>query len=289
MKDAETKLSLKYHGKAVETGRLNIYDAAATMLAFSEFVTEAGRVVFGPKVELRAQVEGFRSGSFVTDIMFQVIGPAMPLLAHADVAEWLKTIKTAFELWKHLKGSPAKEITTDSSVKGDNNISVTNHDGKVLIVNTQSLQLVMSEKGAEAVERFVGTQLNVEDLDGVEILKGRTKLAAASRSEAAYFRSVTSAIPVTDNTFEYALSIDAPVFKEGNKWRFSDGGSSFFADIEDDEFIQRVNAGEAFAKGDALRVMMRIEQERKGSELMTNRKIIKVLEHIRQQSTGKLF
>jgi len=284
-KEAGTQLSLKYRGRAVEDGRLNVYEAAATMMAFSEFVTEAGRIVFGPQIEVRAEVQGFRQGSFLTDMMFQVVAPAMPLLVNADVDGWLKTIKTAFELWKHLKGSPPKDV---SSVNKAQNVSVTNCDGKVMMVNINSLHLVMDEKATRAVERFVQTQLNMDDLDGVEILQGKKKLAAATRSEAGYFRSVSTTLPLTDNTFEYALSIEAPVFKEGNKWRFSDGGSSFFADIEDEEFIQRVNAGEPFSKGDALRVKMRIEQGRKGSELTTNRTIIKVLEHIRQQTTGRL-
>lgn len=281
-----TKLTLKYHGKAVDDGTLNVYEAAATMLAFSEFVTRAGKVVFGPEVELRAQVQGFRQGSFLTDMLFQFAGPAIPLVAmNADVGDWLKTIKAAFELWKFLKGSPPKDV---GAVNKAQNVSVTNCDGKVQIFNIGALHVVMDDKATQAVERFVGAQLNMDDLDGVEILQGRKKLAAANRREAAYFRSVTATLPMTDNTFEYALSIEAPVFKDGNKWRFSDGGSSFFADIEDEEFIQRVNAGEPFAKGDALRVRMRIEQGRKGSDLTTTRTIIKVLEHIRQQTNAKL-
>lgn len=285
MKDG-TRLSLKYYGPAVDEGRLNVYEAASTMLAFSDFVTRAGKVVFGSEVEMRAEVEGFRQGSFLTSIMFQFVGPAIPLMAmNADVSDWLRTIRTAFDLWKFLKGSPPKEV---SSVNKSHDVTVTNNDGKVMIVNIAALNLVMDDKATEAVERFVGAQLNMEDLKGVEVLHGKKKLAAATRSEAGYFRSVSATLPMTDNTFEYALSIEAPVFKDGNKWRFSDGGSSFFADIEDEDFIQRVNTGESFAKGDALRVRMRIEQGRKGSDLTTTRTIIKVLEHIRQQSSGRL-
>lgn len=286
MSDQSTaQLSLKYHGKAVDEGRLNVYEAAATMLAFSEFVTEAGRIVFGPKVEMRAQVEGFRQGSFLTDMMFQLVGPAIPLLASVDMGEVIKTLKSAFDLYKHLKGSPPKEV---SQVNNTQSVNITNQDGKVINISINSLHLVMSDRGTEAVERFVQTQLNTEDLDGVEILKGRKTLASATRSEAAYFRSVATTLPVTDNTFEYALTVEAPVFKEGNKWRFSDGGSSFFADIEDPDFIHKVNAGESFAKGDVLRVKMRVEQERRGSELTTNRTVISVLEHIRQQANHRL-
>jgi len=285
MSEESAKLSLKYYGKAVDEGRLNVYEAAATMLAFSEFVTEAGKVVFGPKIEMRAEVEGFRQGSFLTDMLFQVVGPAVPLLASVDMGEVLKTIKSAFELYKHLKGSPPKEVKQEQNTQ---TVNITNQDGKVINISINSLHLVMSDKGTEAVGRFVQNQLNMEDLDGVEILKGRTKLASATRSEAGYFRPVAASVPVTDNTFDYALTVEAPVFKEGNKWRFSDGGSSFYADIEDEEFIHKVNAGQTFAKGDALRVKMRIEQERRGSELTTNRTIIKVLDHIRQQGSQRL-
>jgi hypothetical protein len=282
--EAEAQLSLKYTGEAVDLGRLGVYEAAATMLAFSDFVTQSAKVVYGSQTELRAQVAGFRGGSFATDILFQVAGPLMPLLAEVTVSEWLKTIKTAFELWKHLKGEPPSAVAT----KGDE-IQVTNNSGRVIIVNRPSLELVMDERAAAAVARFVGEQLLRPGLDDVQILRGKEAIASASRGEAEYFKPVLASVPVSQNEFDYVLTIEAPVFKEGKKWRFSDGSTSFHADIEDAEFLQRVDAGEAFAKGDQLRVRLRIEQMRHGRELSATRTVVQVLEHIRQRETGTLF
>jgi hypothetical protein len=65
-----------------------------------------------------------------------------------------------------------------------------------------------------------------------------------------------------DKTITYALIIEAPVFKDGSKWRFSDGASSFYADFADADFMARVDGGEAFANADSSIVEMRIQQTR---------------------------
>lgn len=39
MKHNQVQMSLSYHGAAVDEGRFDVYDAAANMIAFSDFVT----------------------------------------------------------------------------------------------------------------------------------------------------------------------------------------------------------------------------------------------------------
>ena len=85
------------------------------------------------------------------------------------------------------------------------------------------------------------------------------------------------------------LIIEAPVFKDGNKWRFSDAQNSFYADILDKEFLLKVDQGEPFAKGDWLRVDLRITQEKAGIKITTERAVIKVHEHISGQKQHPLL
>src|SRR5690606_27877557 len=79
----QTQLSLIYTGPAVEGGQMDVYQAAANMLAFSEFVVVAAKATFGESTNARAQVAGFGRGSFVTELVFNVAGPAANLLAMA--------------------------------------------------------------------------------------------------------------------------------------------------------------------------------------------------------------
>lgn len=54
------------------------------------------------------------------------------------------------------------------------------------------------------------------------------------------------------------LQIESAVFKDGNKWRFTDGGPAFFAEITDKDFLGRIESGsERCGKGDVLIVDLR--------------------------------
>ena len=70
-------------------------------------------------------------------------------------------------------------------------------------------------------------------------------------------------------------------FTEGNKWRFSDGDATFFATIEDPDFLAAVNLGiERFAKNDMLRVRLRTKQTRDATGLHTEHAVVAVVQHI---------
>lgn len=288
MEHTQMRLSLSYHGEAVDSGRLDVYEAAANMMAFSDFVTAAGKSMYGPKVHLKAEVSGFRAGSFVTDVTFQLALPAASLLGLVDVQEMLKTLKDALDIWKHLRGVPPAKVEHKAG-DGDH-IEVTNNSGEVIIVNRPSVTLVLNdEAGARAVEQFIARPLSKAGIESLMISAGSTPVASIRSSEAAFFTAVSATIPIYSNELDYALTIETAAFKDGNKWRFSDGGSSFYAEIVDEAFLAKIDQGEAFAKGDALRVRMRIEQSRQGSELTTVRTVVTVHEHLRKQNTAGLF
>jgi hypothetical protein len=70
------------------------------------------------------------------------------------------------------------------------------------------------------------------------------------------------------------------VFKDGNKWRLSDGSNTFFATISDDLFIALVESGsERFGKGDLLVVNLRRVQSITDAGLKTEVTVEQVIEH----------
>ena len=113
------------------------------------------------------------------------------------------------------------------------------------------------------------------------------RIAHVPRSEAGWFRPVLAV--ETEQEMEILLQIEALAFREGNKWRFSDGESSFYAEIRDAEFLKRVDDGEAFAKGDKLHVRALVRQYQVGEKLKREVVVLKVLKHIRAKQQPKLF
>jgi hypothetical protein len=274
----ETRLQLRYSGHSVDQGRMDVYAASANMIAFSEFMVAAVKATYGNEAQARAEVAGYGKGSFLTDICFTVGGPLATLFSTDVPKNLLECVKGAFELWKFLHGSPPEKIQNHGQ-----QVSVTNNNGQILQIQTQSLNLVLSDKGADAVSRFVGSALSSEGVDTVSICipedKEVVELVSVKSDEAPYFKQVEVEKPVAEFFGEMALIIESAVFKDGNKWRFSDGSNSFNADIEDEAFLKRVEDGERFGKGDVLRVKIKIAQSTTGIRLSVQRTIMEVIEH----------
>lgn len=273
----ETKIALRYTGPAVDSGLMDVYEASANMIAFSDFVVLLSKSTFGDAVETRACVAGFARGSFVTDIVFNVAGVSSSVFAaapHVDPeALWL-VLKESFALWKHLKGSPPARLE-----EVDQKVSVTNNNGQILQVSHSTVTIVFSDKGSESVGRFVNEALGREGMDSVEITDGRNDIERVSQAEARYFLPVAPSEMLTDATVRMVLHLESAVFKDGNKWRFFDGQQSFYAMMEDKHFLATVDAGEPFRKGDVIVADVRINQAQEGTKLTAERTIVRVYEH----------
>lgn len=271
----QTQIALRYSGPAVESGQMDVYEATANMVAFSDFVIAIAKIQYGEEIEAKAQVAGFEHGSFVAKLVFDVAGVTAAVFAATSPHELLQTVRDSFGLWKFLHGKPPKSVQ-----HAPNSINVENNDGQIIQVNASSVHVVFSEKTTEAVTRFVREALEKPGMDKVELLAEAGKsLAAVSQTEGQYFVNVAPTETITDTTVKLALIIEAPVFKEDNKWRFSDGQQSFFADIQDKVFLSRVNSGERFGKGDLLLADVKISQQQTGMKLSAERTIMHVYEH----------
>ncbi len=88
---------------------------------------------------------------------------------------------------------------------------------------------------------------------------------------------------VLDELQERVLSIQNIAFKDGNKWKFSDGsGNVFTAAVRDEAFLAEIERNEVrFAKHDALRVMLHVRQANTADGLKSEYEVESVIEHIR--------
>jgi hypothetical protein len=278
----EARIALKYSGPAVVSGLMDVYEAAANMIAFSDFMVATAKACFGESATAKAEVAGYGRGSFVTDFLINFAPTSATLLSTAVVTpgDLWGVIKGAFDVWKHLKGSPPQNVIQNP---GDHSVNIVNNSGQVLNVSIESATVVFSEKASEATAKFIKEALSKGGIDGVKLLlddgEPQRHQIVVDSSEGQYFHGVAPSQSITDQTIRMGLVIEAPVFKDGNKWRFFDGQQSFFADIDDVTFMDRVNSGERFGKGDVLYADVRINQEQSGMKISATRTIMKVHEH----------
>lgn len=133
----------------------------------------------------------------------------------------------------------------------------------------QSLAKVVRPLEREGIDLFASGQ------DGVT-------QTVITKEEAVYFEMAASEADVVSDTTTsmVMLQIESAAFKEDNKWRFSDRGTPFFAEIADQEFLQRINAGiERFGKRDVLLADLRRVQTVTDNGLKLEHIIVKVQAH----------
>ena len=77
------------------------------------------------------------------------------------------------------------------------------------------------------------------------------------------------------------LTLVSISFKDGNKWRFSDGEGIVSADMKDESFLSRIESRElTFGKGDVLECELTTRQELQNGSLKSENEIVRVIRHI---------
>ena len=161
-----TNVLLKYQGPALDDGSMDVYEASANMIAFSEFMVAVVKTTYGETAEAKAEVSGFARGSFVTQLAFDVAGATASVFADVSPLQIWTVVKDAFTIWKHLKGQPPQAI---AQTDGGQHVSVENNSGNVIQVRTESLTLVLSDRGANSVSRFVRQALSTDGVTSLAI------------------------------------------------------------------------------------------------------------------------
>lgn len=276
----ETRASLKYFGPALDAGRMDVYEASTNMLAFTEFMVTAVKVIYGDKADVKAEVGGFEHNCFETNLVFNIAGQALSALSGMDAKHVWEVVKGAIGLWKHLEGKPPASVTYNGPYA-----SVTNNNGVIHQYHIDSVHLTMNPKSGEAVSKFVRDGLSHEGYESVRIepadWPALPDLATeVTKAESRSFVPVTPESIIAENTGRMAVVIVGPEFEGSNKWRFSDGGQPITAAMQDEEFVRKINLGERFGKGDILVVDMHVVQRRSGLKVTIERAVIKVHQHL---------
>jgi hypothetical protein len=292
---ATVHFSIKYDGPALASHQMDVRDLAPALIALSTLLEEANRAIYPDSSEVRVNVNGtFKGGSFGIDFvalqsikdqivsifagqeataaanLFGILGGLGMLGATGGgliaVIKWLKGRKPSAV--RIVGDATIFEITTSEEIE-------------TLEVDLAAGKLYQSRVVRQALAKVVKPL----ETDGIDVFAcGRDGKAESvvTKEEAVYFAVAASdADVVSDTTSEKTLlQIESAVFKDGNKWRFSDGGNSFFAEITDEAFLGRIDAGhERFGKGDVLIVDLRRVQSISDTGLKSEYIVEHVHEH----------
>lgn len=281
-----THLSLRYFGGEADQGQMGYYDAASSIIAFGDLVGVFSQNLYGEKAYIQTTVKGARQGSFAIDFILHVGGVLATIISGpANPKDIWQLLKQCVEAWRFLDGKPPKDVKRDGDQYG-----LTNVHGEIKYFTQNVFVVINNDQAAGAIEQLVRKPLESGGRSKLELENKELKDSiTVTDKEAHAFTNVSAEKLITEQTITQALTIESAVFIEGNKWRFFDGQTSYNAPIEDQAFIDQVNSGERFGKGDILVVDLYIAQSESKGRLKTERIVKKVKEHRTAGEQSALF
>ncbi|MBU3595067.1 hypothetical protein ICN10_01480 [Polynucleobacter sp. 86C-FISCH] len=287
--------SIKYDGPALNSHQMDIRELAPALIALSNMLEEANKVAFPNSGNVKVNVQGnFKGGSFGVDLIaIQSITDQIVSILSGPEASAISNLKSILEalgligvpgagligVIKWLRGRKPSSIQTS----GDHVIFEVAEEA---ISETFEVDLVAGKLyQSRVVRKALASVVKPLERDGIDIFasgKDGSTTEVIRKQEAQWFEVPESdADVVSDSIAEnILLQIESIAFKDDNKWRFSDGSGTFFAEIADPVFIEKINSGaERFGKGDVLVVDLRRVQTITDNGLKMEYSITRIHDH----------
>jgi hypothetical protein len=295
MNNERATFFIKYEGPILEDNEMDIKELAPALLAVADLFEEANSVLNKGTAKITVGVKGsFKSGSFgidfsvVQDIYQHIINfinqeEVITALLILQILG-LDVLSVGKGLIPLLKKIGRRKIT---AIKNENerevSIILTNEDGNLEEITTQRnvFLLFKNIRIRNSIEKIISEPLSKEGIDKFIIVdKTKQESLVISKEEKDYFVAPNVSDEFLGETVTDAfLQIVNLAFRNENKWRFSRGENTFYASIEDQEFLNRVENNERFSKNDILQVRLRLREYLSDNGIRIDYCIEKVLDH----------
>lgn len=306
---SSSQFGIAFEGAAFDDGEIDVRDLAPALLALGDVVQAANRALNGERAQASLKMRATAQGSFeaLLSVDISLLG-ALGDLLDAVTANPDRVVAADQLIDLLLKGGGAVSLSAGGAVglfkvlqwlRGKRPDSVEGRpDGTAAVVHNQTtvvvdrrvLELLNDIPTREAVEDFANKALanpRVEAVrlteDASEALPRETlRLERADVPALQVPPPVASEATVQTEDREVLLKIITSAFRDGYKWRFSDGGEKpFTADIEDADFVQNLSEGKtSLSANDTLRCLIREIQTLDSDGLRKEIKVLRVIEHI---------
>lgn len=292
---ATAHFSIKYDGPALASHQMDVRELAPALMALSSLLEEANREIYPDGNEVRVQVKGsFKGGSFGVDLIaLQSIKEQIVSLLTGPEASAVSNLFGILGGVGLVGGGYAGLIQLIKWLNGRKPTSVT-QVGDHLVVeaalfeHTESIEVSLVAGKlykSQVVRQSLAKVLKPLERDGIDVFaagrNGQSETVIEKDDLTAFTDAAQQADVASDNTVtRVLLQVESAVFKDGNKWRVSNGSAAFHAAMDDMDFMARIDAGlERFGKGDVLVVDLRQVQFITDNGLKNEWSIVKVHEH----------
>lgn len=287
-----THLSVAYDGPALRQHEMDVRELAPALMAIGDVLETANSLLNGQRAKIQIRVKGsFKTGSFGIDFSVaqsftdQLLGlmQSNPVVSAATLVTLIgfsakDATRSLLQLLRWLRGRPITKV-----IILENERVRVEVDSDHLDVERRVIDLYRSYELRRALEAALKPleQPGIESFAVIEAPEADAAFVVVTQTERPYFAAPNRMEEQIDDS-EFVINVQAVniAFQEDNKWRLTDGNSTFHAALLDADFLSRIANNEiAFAKGDILKVRMRKRQWLAEEKMRTEYKVLQVLEH----------
>lgn len=279
-------IHIVYDGPALAAHRMDVCDLAPALIAFSELLKAANRALNGTAADIQVEVSGhFTAGSFGVDLTAtqQLLSQIRSLFAGSEATAVCNAFTLLslvgvtggglIALLRRLGGAKPARIDAHGDTSG-----VWISETECIDVDSRIVVLYDDKAVRSSLEKVL-SPLQREGITEFGVTSGDQVVLNINDKEIGAFRSIPqTAECASDTTVRKVLLVESIVFSSG-VCLVHDGVSTYDVTIEDESFLARIEAGEPFGNADMLVVDLRQIQYIDDLGLITDSKIVKVLEH----------
>lgn len=289
---SDHEFELIYDGPSLQSGTIDVREIGPALSAVGELVEEAnGTLQLGlgsPRVVVSSH---FRRGSFLSELRIVCdyvvdifAGETATAVANLMAIVGVAGLCGLLQFIKRSRGRKPKRIV---EVEQTTRVRVEFEDGEEAETTADIWKLFNSTPVRRIIERLV-RPVRRDGIEEMKIVHHKEPTIEVRKSEAQYFDVPTEHRDEDVVETQQRLKIVTLSFKPGNKWRVSDGRSTFYVTISDEQFWQRVeNRTENFRQGDMLQAHVVTRQWFEGADLKSTSEIIRVEKHVRSEPDSK--
>jgi len=273
---------LYYEGAAVEEGSIDVNDFAPGLIALGELFGEINKQVTAEEgvVNLRVKA-GFKKGSFITGL--EIVFNNFVSIFNSNEAQAISVFLGIsgisglgiFQLLKAAKGKKPKGVV---EIEHTTKVRIQFEGEPPIEVEKAVFNIFKNIKARDAISRF--TQPLSKGIRTIRFKYKGNDAVNIPQGEREYYKSPSEHENELVSESEQYFQLIAMSFKDGDKWRVSDGTHTYFVSILDPMFLKQIKTRSIlFGDNDFIKVTLRTIQWTEGGILKTSHQIVKVLEH----------
>lgn len=264
----EATFSVTYQGPAVAEHRMDVTVLAPALLSLADVYRIANDELNPSAPDVNLEIRATSPSSFLVDLALVQPEAVQGAIEYINDSEAMDAVIKLHQFLTAVVGGTfflgiglvafikkvAGRPEQGREQRVDGTVVVTLVDGTRIEVSNEVLRLYdrvdLRQRLAE-----VTRPLESDGIDSVQFSDVDTSEPAVTvtADEAPHFRIQGYREELTEHTAQMVLEIVSPSFREGNKWRVSDGQSTFHVAVEDQGFLQEIDQGHRrFGKGDRV-------------------------------------